>query len=145
MDQQGLGEWDAARALWNVAHGTRSELSGAASVFIGFPELAARIVAEKPGLVRKTQSILVGLAKQVPDLIEITLDVEIQDVTVDQRGRSVIRKAVVAEVHGQRQPQAPFPENMIGLIAGNAVQPEPGQYKAHIKQCSAGAWDIVLD
>ena len=144
MAEQGLSEWDAARALWNVAHGTRSELSGAASVFIGFPEQAAQIVADKPGLVRKTKTVLVGLARQVPGLIEVSLDVEIQDVTVDQKGRAVIRKAVVAEVHGQRQPNAPFPEKMIGLIAGNAIQPEPGQYKAHIKQVSAGAWDISL-
>jgi hypothetical protein len=56
-----------------------------------------------------------------------------------------IRKALCDAVEGQLPPRIGlYPENMIGLIAVNADQPEKGTYFARIKKVSSGAWRCVL-
>jgi hypothetical protein len=56
-----------------------------------------------------------------------------------------VRKAICGTVEGQLPPQSDVhPENMIGLIAVNADQPEKGAHFARIKEVSSGAWKCVL-
>jgi hypothetical protein len=56
-----------------------------------------------------------------------------------------VRKATCGAVEGQLLPQSDScPENMIGLIAINADQPETGACFARIKKVSSGAWKCIL-
>jgi hypothetical protein len=146
MEREGLDERIAASALWRVAHSSRSSNAGAASVFIAFPEASRWIVAEKPGL-KSTglATILTGCNYQVPGLEELEAEVEVVDVTTEKNGKQWVRKAICGAVEGQLPPQSDlYPENMIGLVAVNADQPEKGAYFARIKKVSSGAWKCVL-
>ena len=103
------------------------------------------IVAEKPGL-KSTglATILTGCNYQVPGLEELETEVEVVDVTTEKNSKQWVRKAICA-VEGQLPPQSDlYPENMIGLIAVNADEPEKGAYFARIKKVSSGAWKCVL-
>ena len=113
----------------------------AASVFIAFPEASRWIVAEKPGL-KSTglATILTGCNYQVPGLEELEAEVEVVDVTTEKNGKQWVRKAICGAVEGQLPPpSSTYPENMIGLVAVNADQPEKGAYFARIKKVSSGA------
>ncbi len=80
---------------------------------------------EKPGLKGSLRTVVTGIHYQVPGLREATLDGEIVELHVHIKGKRVIRKALVGEIEGQRQPQDPkYPRNMIGMIAVNADQPQ---------------------
>jgi hypothetical protein len=71
--------------------------------------------------------------------------VEVVDVTTEKNGKQWVRKAVCGAVDGQLPPHSDlYPENMIGLVAVNADQPEKGAYFARIKKVSSGAWKCVL-
>lgn len=64
---------------------------------------------------------------------------------VTYKGKQWVRQAICGAVDGQLPPQSDlYPENMIGLIAVNADQPEKGAYFARIKKVSSGAWECVL-
>ena len=145
MDDEKLDRIAAALALWRVAHSSRSGDASGASVFIGFYEECLKIVTEKPGLKGSLRTVVTGIHYQVPGLREATLEGEIVDIAVNIRGKRVIRKALVGEIEGQRQPQDPqYPANMIGMIAMNADQPQCGQYTISIKQTSQAAWTATL-
>jgi hypothetical protein len=145
MDDERIDRMTAASALWRVAHSSRSGDASGASVFIGFYDECLKIVAEKPGLKGSLRTVVTGIHYQVPGLREATLEGEIVDVAVNIRGKRVIRKALVAQVDGQLQPQDPqFPANMIGIIAVNADQPQNGTYTISIKQTSQSAWTATL-
>ena len=103
-------------------------------------------MAEKPGLKNTgLATILTGCNYQVPGLEELETEVEVVDVTTEKNGKLWVRKAVYGAVDGQLPPQSElYPENMIGLIAVNADQPEKGAYFARIKKVSSGAWRCVL-
>ena len=62
-----------------------------------------------------------------------------------EKGKTVIRKALVAQVPGQLQPQnTAYPRDMIAMVAANADQPAIGQYKASIRRISESAWRCEL-
>jgi hypothetical protein len=65
-------------------------------------------------------------------------------VEVIKGGKKIIRKAVVAEVDGQKQPAPSYPKNMIAMVAINTDQPRCGRYHARIEQTSSGAWVCQL-
>jgi hypothetical protein len=120
--------------------------NGAASVLIAFPVASRWIVTEKPGL-KSTglATVLTGCNYQVPGLEELETEVEVVDVTTEKNGKQWVRKAICGAVDGQLSPQSNiYPENMIGLIAVNADQPEKGAHFARIKKVSSGAWQCVL-
>ena len=90
-------------------------------------------------------TILTGCNYQVPGLEELEAEVEVVDVTTEKNGKQWVRKAICGAVEGQLPPQSDlYPENMIGLVAVNADQPERGAYFARIKKVSSGAWKCVL-
>lgn len=140
----GIDRKRAACALWQVVHSSRSMDSGASCVFLAFPEEAKWIVENKPGLSGGFNTVLTGLNFQLPGCTHLDVDVEIVDVTVSKAGKTLIRKAVVAQVQGQKQPGSDYPRNMIAMVAVNADQPENGNYHAIINQISTGAWSCQL-
>jgi hypothetical protein len=88
--------------------------------------------------------VITGLDYQLPGFVAGTIDVDVVEVDVVKLGKHIIRKALVAEVCGQKQPQAPYPTNMIALVALNANQPLKGRYSAEITKSSDCAWRCVL-
>lgn len=134
-----------ANALWFVAHDARSEDSGAGSVFMAFHEECLRIVTDLDGLSDEFETMFTGMEHQLPNTEELTAEVEVIDFEVPRKGRTVLRKAVIASVNGQLQPTNEYPENMIAMIAVNANQPELGKYKAVIKRYSNRAHLATLD
>jgi len=145
-----LPRYELANALWFIAHGARSVNSGAGSVFLGFPEEALDIVLEKPGqqYVKTEQgyeTVIVGLPKQCPNVLEMKGEVTIIDVPLKKAGKLMVRKAIVAVVEGQLQPSDNrYPENTIALVATNAFQPPAGVYEASITPNSEASHLIVL-
>lgn len=81
----------------------------------------------------------------MPGLEELEAEVEVVDVTTEKNGKQWVRKAICGAVDGQVATKSSiYPENMIGLIAVNADQPEKGAYFARIKEVSSGAWKCLL-
>jgi hypothetical protein len=135
-----------ANAVWWIAHSSRSENSGAGSVFLGFHEEACKIIATKPGHDKKRFStILVGMQYQVENVQHMEGNMKVVDVPMKQKGKLVVRKALVALVSGQEQPKdTRYPKNTIALVAMNANQPEAGEYYGVIDRNSEASHILVL-
>jgi hypothetical protein len=147
--QDALGDLDsrvAASALWRVAHSARSTNAGAGSVFIAYPDEVMWIIREKPGQTAKCRTVVTGLKYQLPQAVDLDVDVKVVEVKTARRGKYVIRKALVVDeaLEGQRQPQGSYPTNMIGLVVVNADQPEVGEYMAQLRKVSDNAWECQL-
>jgi hypothetical protein len=146
VEREELDRKVAASALWRVAHSTRSQDAGGASVFVAFPDEAKWIVEHKPGYRdSRLATVLTGLHYQLPYVSDLEADVTVVEVKTQSRGKVVVRKAVAADVKGQLKPTGDvYPDNMIAMVAINADQPQTGQYHAIISQISNKAWKCEL-
>jgi len=135
-----------SEALWWVAHSARSGDNGAGSVFMAFPDKCLEIVGAKKGLKDAFETLFNGMHYQLPNISDLTVEVEIVDLEENKGNRTKIRKAVVASVTGQVQPTGKqYPKNMIAMVAINANQPKAGKYMATIRQYSPKAHLVTLD
>lgn len=151
-----LDRWQAANALWIVAHSARSEDATAGSVFLAFPEECERIVAEKPGTKAQPvqEIILTGLAYQLPGFVSGALEnVEVREVATvkaakrpGEREMSLARRVVVGKAKGQKAPSdRSLPQDLLAFVAKNCQQPELGVYrKIEIRQIGEGSWKARL-
>lgn len=132
-------------ALWLVAHSSRSENSGAASVFMAFPEECLEIIKNKPGLKDRNEVVLTGINYQIPGFISGEIEIKIGDVTTLKNGKKVIRKALFGSVPGQVPPRdKTLPRDLIGFVAANSDQPQDGQYWASVKMIGQSSWKAEL-
>jgi len=144
LEREKLDPWEAANTMWVLAHSARGMDNQAASVFFAFPEECQGIVLLKPGDLPEFETILTGLDYQLPNFLSGKLDVEVVDVDIVSRGIHRTRKALLAQVVGQRQPQPPYPCNMIALVSVDANQPGIGHYTADIVKTYEHGWRCVL-
>jgi hypothetical protein len=144
LERKKLDPWEAANTMWVMAHSARGIDNQAASVFFAFPEECQGIVLLKPGDLPQFETNLTGLDYQLPNFFSGKLDVEVIDVDIVTRGIHRTRKALLAQVIGQRQPQPPYPRNMIALVSVDANQPVVGNYTADIVKAYAHGWRCVL-
>jgi hypothetical protein len=142
--REGISRFDAANTLWYMIHGSHSEDSSGACVFYAFPEECVQIARLKPGILPYFETMLTGVDYQLKNFESGEFNVEVVEVIILKAGKQYLRKALCAEVYGQKQPQPPYPMNMIGLVAQYAIQPKPGVYKASIKKFSEKAWTCTL-
>jgi hypothetical protein len=113
---------DAAYAMWRVAHHSRGRLSGAGSVFKGFPDQIEHIIKDKPGLreiSKGTKSLVLGLnysfKKNVPETMR-GIPIEVKAAEIGLTLRTVVMALIpmdglIMEDHGD------YPGGMIGLVA----------------------------
>ena len=135
-----------ARALWWVAHSARSSDSGAGSVFMVFQSECLEIVGDKVDITVNFETMFNGMHYQLPNVDNLEVEVEVVDFEEERRGKVFVRKAVVASVIGQLQPQnKQYPKDMIAMVAINANQPVAGKYLAHISRYSERAHLVTLD
>jgi hypothetical protein len=147
--------WDrmaVAKALWNVAHGTRSSSSGAASIFVGMPDEAKRIIVEKPGRANRKPAgvMMTGLTYNVENPLDKWVgEVEVVHCAVANKGK-VIHRAVVCPIgehpfqFKKKGVDNPWPSDMIGVISAQDDQPEPGFYNAAYRQKTDKSWSLEL-
>lgn len=142
---------EAVYTMWRAAHHATIGGSGAASVFMGFPEEALSIVANKPGLVEQKHdgvvALLVGVdynfvGGRAPDTMG-PVQVQVYEIP----WRSGLRMAVMLDepLPGMKESQGKFPPGMIGMCALELreggrfyTQPEPGSYIARFKRNKSG-------
>jgi len=150
--ETGYNRFDVARALWNVAHSTRSTAAGAGSIFMGMPEEALRIIREKPGRQsRKPAGVaMTGLTYNVENpLAEWIGEVEVVYHAVSKNGRLIYRACVcpIGEHpfrFKQKAEDNPWPADMIGVVSAQDDQPEEGFYNAAYRQKSKSSWALTL-
>jgi hypothetical protein len=141
---------EAAYVLWRASHHATVGGSGAAAVFMGFPEEALQIVTHKPGLLEQQHegvvALLVGvdynfMGGRAPDLAG---PVTVQVFEIPWRGS--FRLAVVLDepLLGMKESEK-FPYGMIGMCAAELREggrfytaPEPGSYIARFKRNRSG-------
>jgi len=143
----GVSEKTAACALWREAHSSRSEDSSAASVFIGFPEEAKWVIAEKPGKRDSgVNTLLVGLNyvfDQEPN--RLACEVAIREFEQVKNNKRVVRKIVCGNVQGKMDARQPYPADMLGMVDLQGEQPDVGCYQASITKAGRGmAWHCTL-
>jgi hypothetical protein len=98
----GIEDW--LSELYNPA--ARSTEAGSTSVHIPFPEVNKQFVSEKLVVLKVLATVLTGVHYQVPGLVKAdNVEVTIVDVHINQKGKTVIRKAIVGMIDGQFQPQ----------------------------------------
>ena len=152
--ESGHDRFDVAQALWSVSHSTRSTASGAASIFMGMPEDAKRIILEKPGKQGKQDTsgvVMTGLTYNVENPPTSWIgEVEVVYHTVVKKGKAVHRAVVCP--FGQHpfefQPKDAdniWPDGMLGVVGANEDQPEEGFYNAsYTRKGSSKAWQLTL-
>jgi hypothetical protein len=139
--------WVLANALWWGVHNSKSKGAGAI-VFWAFPNEAAQIIMEKPGLkVNGKPAIKVlGLGKHfdVPPMhYRGPVRIERQ-VVLDDRNRAAIRGFLCADLPIDH-PNAELPDNTIGTISNESWVPEPGDYfGADLTQVGDSMWLLTL-
>lgn len=140
---------ELAKALWYVAHSARGTYNGAGSVFLGFEEETVLIseIGANPKKVQAKQYIVVnGLDQQVPKTDQLEIEGEIKDMETIKDGRVLIRKVIVAEVPGQRQPKDKrWPFNAIAIVAKNTFQPPVGKFKIRLMRGTENTHLMTLD
>lgn len=130
---------EAVSALWRAAHHATISGSGAAAVFMGFPEECLKIVADKPGLAEQetegVRSLLIGVDYnfngQAPDEFG---PVSLRILELPWRGE--FRKvAILDEPMPGMKLQQDFPPGTVGMTAKELreggrfyTEPEPGLY-----------------
>jgi hypothetical protein len=141
---------EAVYTLWRAAHHATIGGSGAASIFMGFPEEALDIVVNKPGLLEQQHegvvSLLVGVDYNfvgglAPDVIG-PVTVHVYD--IDWRGH--LRMAVMLDEPLPSMKESDrFPDGMIGMCAQELrnsgefyTHPEEGSYVARIERNKSG-------
>jgi hypothetical protein len=152
--ESGHDRFAVANALWSVAHSTRSTASGAASIFIGMPEEAKRIILEKPGKQGGQAAqglVMTGLTYNVQNPLASWIgEVEVVYHTVSQKGKAVHR-AVVCPIGDHpfefqaKDADNVWPEGMLGVISTQTDQPEEGFYAAsYTQKGNSKAWQLTL-
>lgn len=152
--ESGYDRWDVANTLWSVAHSTRSTASGAASIFLGMPEEARRIILEKPGKSGEQQAqgvTMTGLTYNVRNPLASWIgEVEVVYHTVTKKGKAVHR-ATVCPIGNHpfefqtKDADNQWPEGMLGVVSAQCDQPEEGFYAASYTQKGASkAWQLTL-
>jgi hypothetical protein len=144
LEKEQINPWETANTFWVLAHSARGIDNQAASVFFAFPEECLGIVLLKPGDLPQFKTTLTGLDYQLPNFFSGRLDVEVVDVDIVTHGLHRLRKALIAQVEGQKQPQPIYPRNMIALVSIDANQPAVGHYTADILKTFAHGWRCVL-
>ena len=150
----GHDRWDVANALWAVAHSSRSDDAGAASIFWGMPDETRRIILEKPGKqgVQEAQGlVMTGLLYNVTNPLASWIgEVQVVYHTVVKKGRAVHRATVCPIGNHPFEFQAkdadnPWPEGMIGVISTEKDQPDEGFYAAsYTRKGNGKSWQLTL-
>jgi len=141
----------ALAAVWNRAHSSRSSLSGAGAPFMAAPELAAEIVAGKPGLkTGKLSAVLVGLHYQMAEpLVSWTGKVTVEELVVLKNGQKKYRLFVKPVddsglAFASKADDDQYPEGYFGMLSGQSAGVKEGEYEAVIVSTSARSASIAL-
>ncbi|HUV93298.1 MAG TPA: hypothetical protein VMX14_00525, partial [Anaerolineae bacterium] len=149
---QWMAEMDASaeaacNALWREAHSSRSGEATAASVFMVFPEQCKEIILHKPGYEKaKSECLVVGLDYAFNESpMHLVAEVEICEFEQIRQNKRLIRRVLVGNAPGQKDPNAPYPKGMLGMVEVTSVQPELGVYLAEFVRTGHGkAWHCKL-
>lgn len=143
IESHKLDAWQFANALWWLSHdGQRmSRLDVVASaVFVGMPEQAERIAAERPGLATNhlhNEVVVNGVKYQLPDAVDgLVFNCRFVSFTdVHKSGKRIDRLACVAvePLPGQVQPQSEYyPRNTLGVLAIHEHAPVDKEFVARL-------------
>lgn len=144
VEREQCDRWELANTLWVISHSARGLDNQAACVFFAFPEECESIILLRPGDTPEIETVITGLSYQLPTYLAGEIEVDVVDVDIPKNGKHVIRKALVAKVAGQKQPQSPYPKDMIALVAFTAPQPPVGKYVANILKISENSHRCIL-
>ena len=140
---------EAVYVLWRAAHHATVNKSGAAAVFMGFPDEAMRIVVEKPGLLEQKEegvvALLVGVdynfKGEAPDIFG-PVRAQVYDVPWKGEFRTVV---VLNEPLPDMKSSGKLPPGTVGMCAAELreggrfyTNPELGEYMARFKRNKSG-------
>jgi hypothetical protein len=140
---------EAVYTLWRAAHHATINKSGAAAVFMGFPDEAMKIVVEKPGLLEQQEegvvALLVGVdynfKGEAPDTFG-PVKAQVYDVPWKGVFRTVV---VLDEPLPDMKTSGKLPLGTVGMCAAELreggrfyTNPELGEYMARFKRNKSG-------